>query len=279
MISVVILTKNEEQDLPECLTSVKWCDDVHIFDSFSTDNTVAIAEKFGAKITQRTFDNYASQRNASLSSIVYKHDWILILDADERIPKELHDEFINIIPKTPDNINGFRIQRRDYLYETWLKHAQITPYYIRLIRKGKAKYHREINEVIEVEGEIQNLTSFFIHFPFSKGMSHWLNKHNQYSSMEAKRWMDENNNNFNFSLKKALFSNDFNEKRYNQKGIYYKFPMRPLLKFFYMFFVRRAFLDGKAGVTYAILQSIYEYFIVLKTKELIAKNKTHNKSS
>lgn len=87
--------------------------------------------------------------------------------------------------------------------------------------------------------------------------------------MEAQRWLEEHVGNVDFSFSKALFSKDFSERRYHQKGIFYKLPARPLIKFFYMVFGRLAFLDGRAGLTYASLQAIYEYFIVLKTKELM----------
>ena len=269
MISVLILTKNEEQDLPDCLDSVSWSDDIHVFDSFSNDNTIKIAESKGAKVTQRIFDGYATQRNAALNNLNFKYSWILILDADERIPKLLENELKNNVKSAEENTNGFRIRRRDYLGDTWLKHSQITPFYIRLIRKGKAQYHREINEVLEVEGNVKEVNGYFNHYPFSKGFSFWLDKHNKYSTMEAIRWIEEHNSEEKFSFRKAIFSSDFSEMRYHQKGLFYKMPGRPIIKWCYMFFVRRAFLDGKAGITYSILQSIYEYFIVLKTKELL----------
>ncbi|MFN8358269.1 MAG: glycosyltransferase family 2 protein [Spirosomataceae bacterium] len=268
MLSILILTKNEEQDLPGCLQSVAWCDDVHVFDSFSEDQTIAVAEHYHAKISQRRFDNYAAQRNAALT-LPFLHEWILILDADERITKELYQEFCHVLPQVPQEVNGFRIRRRDFLYDTWLKHAQLSPFYIRLIRKGKAQYHRAVNEVVEVNGMVGQLEGYFDHFPFSKGHSHWLAKHNIYSTMEAQRWVEEHQGNFQFSVRRALFSKDFHERRYHQKGLFYKLPGRPLIKWLYMMFVRRAFLDGKAGITYAFLQSIYEYFIVLKTNELL----------
>jgi glycosyltransferase involved in cell wall biosynthesis len=274
MVSVLILTKNEQQDLPGCLASVSWCDDIHIFDSFSDDNTLEIAKNAGAKITQRKFDNYASQRNTSLTEIHYKHEWIFILDADERIPENLKIELIHRVKNVSKDVNGFRIRRRDFLGTTWLKNAQISPFFIRLVRKNKALYHREINEVIEIEGEVDQLDSFFDHYPFSKGYQHWLEKHNIYSSMEAKRWIEEYETKMQFSLKTAIFSKDFSEKRYHQKGLFYKLPFRPLIKWLYMVIIRRSFLDGKAGITYATLQCIYEYFIVLKTKELLAQQKS-----
>ena len=92
MLSILILTKNEEQDLPGCLQSVAWCDDVHVFDSFSEDQTIAVAEHYHAKISQRRFDNYAAQRNAALT-LPFLHEWILILDADEQRCELIHTQF------------------------------------------------------------------------------------------------------------------------------------------------------------------------------------------
>jgi len=269
MISVLILTKNEAQDLPGCLQSISWCDDIHVFDSFSDDETVTIAKKYGAIVTQRKFDNYASQRNSALDHLVFKYPWLFILDADERTPEILITELKELLINVDHNVSGFRIRRKDFLNDTWLKYSQISPFYIRLIRVGKARYHREINEVLEVDGDVLETIGYFNHYPFSKGYFHWLNKHNMYSNMEAKRWIEENDNNIEFSLKKAFFSKDFSEKRYHQKGLFYKMPGRPILKLGYLLFWRMAFLDGSAGFIYSTLQAIYEYFIVLKTKELI----------
>ncbi|WP_245826243.1 glycosyltransferase family 2 protein [Spirosoma rigui] len=270
MISVLILTKNEEQDLPGCLKSVSWSDDVHVFDSCSNDRTVDIAQQAGAHVTIRPFDGYASQRNAALGA-AFTNDWILILDADERVPLELVTELTKRIQQAGPEVSGFRIRRRDYFNNTWLKHSQMTPFYVRLVRKGKAHYHREINEVLQVDGTIQDVDGYFEHYPFSKGLSHWLSKHNVYSTLEAKRWIEENSGTIEFSLKKALFSKDFGEKRYHQKGLFYKIPGRPVIKWLYMVIWRRSFLDGYAGITNATLQAIYEYFIVIKTKEMLTK--------
>lgn len=268
MISILILTKNEEIDIEECIKSVLWSDDIHVFDSFSEDKTVEIARNLGAKVTQRVFDGYASQRNSALSTLNFKHDWIFILDSDERIPADLVPEMIQLIREGNNKFQGIQFRRRDFLWGKWLKYSQISPYYIRLVRRGKAKYHREINEVLEINGSVLESVLYFNHYPFSKGITHWINKHNSYSSMEALRNINQINENMKFSLKKAIFSKNFSEKRYHQKGLFYKLPGRPLIKFLYMFFLRRGFMDGYPGVTYTLLQCIYEYFIVLKLKEL-----------
>jgi len=273
MISVLILTKNEELDLPACLDSVSWCDDVFVFDSMSTDRTPEIASSEAAKrrgvhFVQRKFDGYSKQRNAALDGLPFRHDWIFILDADERPTPELSADMQRIVASAPAGVSGYRLRRRDFFQGTWLKHAQISPFYIRLVRRGKARYTREINEVLEVEGGIADLQSPLDHYPFSKGIAHWVSKHNVYSTMEA-QVVAEGLSHSHASWKIALFGKDFHERRIAQKAIFYKMPARPLIKWCYMMFVRRAILDGAAGIAYSNLQAIYEYMIVLKTKEIL----------
>ena len=266
-ISVLILTKNEEHDLPGCLASISWSDDIHVFDSFSTDSTVAIAQQAGAHVHQRTFDDYATHRNAALTTTPFKHPWVFLLDADERPTPELSREMQQLTLAVPDYISGFRLRRRDFLFGTWLKHAQISPFYIRLVRPSRAHYTRAINEVLEIEGRIADLSYPLDHFPFSKGIAHWVAKHNIYSTMEAEL-IHKQQGLQNPSLITALRHPEFHTRRLHQKAIFYRLPGRPIIKWLYMLLLRGAILDGAAGITYATLQSIYEYFIVLKTKEL-----------
>ena len=266
MISVLILTKNEEHDLPGCLASVAWSNDIHVFDSHSTDQTVAIAQAAGATVTQRVFDDYASHRNAAFQ-LPFKHPWLLILDADERPTPELSREMQQIVLAAAPETSGFRLRRRDFLFGTWLKHAQISPFYIRLVRPERSRYTRAINEVIEVAGPIAELSQPLDHFPFSKGIAHWVAKHNIYSTMEAEL-IHRQQGLRNPSLRTALLDPDFHARRLHQKALFYKLPGRPVIKWLYMMFLRRAILDGYAGLTYATLQSFYEYLIVVKTREL-----------
>lgn len=266
MISVLILTRNEQLDLPGCLGSVSWSDDVHVFDSYSTDGTVEIARGAGVHVHQRVFDDYATHRNASLA-IEFLHPWVLILDADERPTAELCAEMLEAARSAAEDVAGFRVRRRDFLFGTWLKHAQISPFYIRLVRPGKARYTRAVNEVLEASGRLADLVQPLDHFPFSKGIAHWIAKHNTYSTMEAELIVRQQGLQ-DPSWRKALRDPDFHTRRLHQKAIFYRLPGRPLIKWFYMVLLRRSFLDGWAGLTYATLQSVYEYFIVLKVKEL-----------
>jgi glycosyltransferase involved in cell wall biosynthesis len=278
MISVLILTKNEEQDLPGCLQSVTWCDDIHVFDSFSDDRTVDIALKAGAKVTQRKFDNWSAHQNWGLANIPFKHSWVLYIDADERVSSSLHDA-LKIFDFEKSEAVALTVQRRDFAWDgTWLKHAQISPYYMRLFRPEKMRYERLVNPVSIPDGPTGKIEGFLDHYPFSKGFRFWIQRHLGYADLEASMRLEDIASGTSFSLSKALFSRDFTEKRYHQKGLFYKLPGRPLFKLGYMIFGRMAFLDGRAGLTYSMLQAIYEYFIVLKTREL-QKGQTHKQKA
>jgi glycosyltransferase involved in cell wall biosynthesis len=266
MISVLILTRNEEQDLPACLDSVAWSDDIHVFDSESTDRTTELARERGATVTTRRFDGYASQRNAAMQ-LPFKHPWVLVLDADERPTPALSAEMQQAVTAAPQAVSGFRIRRRDFLWGTWLKHAQMTPFYVRLLRVGHVHYSRDINEVVEVSGDIRELHAPLDHFAFSKGLSHWVAKHNDYSTREAKL-LASGDATRKASLRQAFFAANFHERRVAQKAIFYRLPARPLIKWVYMMFVRGAILDGHAGVMYATLQGFYEYLIEVKCREI-----------
>jgi glycosyltransferase involved in cell wall biosynthesis len=271
LISVLILTRNEAADLPGALASVRGLngadgDDIHVLDSFSTDATPQIAVAAGAHLHQRVFDNYAAQRNFGFS-LPFRYPWLFILDADERPTPELFHEMPERAAAAGDAVSGFRLRRRDFLFGTWLKHAQLSPLYIRLVRPERSRYVRAINEVLEVEGEILDLVQPLDHFPFSRGIAHWVDRHNRYSTMEA-QLIHSQQGLQNPSWKMALTSSDFHTRRLHQKAIFYQMPGRPLIKWCYMMFVRGAFLDGRAGVAYANLASWYEYLIVCKTREL-----------
>ncbi|HKQ30645.1 MAG TPA: glycosyltransferase family 2 protein [Burkholderiales bacterium] len=280
MISVLIVTKNEAQDLPGCLESVRWCDDVHVYDSFSTDDTVAIARAFGAHVTEHVEGDRglafggdeAAHRNWGLHNLPFRHEWVLQLDADERVPAVLVEEMTRAVQGSPHA--AFQIRRRDFLASTWLRHVQATPYYLRLFRPRCLRFERLINSVSIVDGSIGKLNGYFDHFPFSKGISHWIAKHNHYSTLEARQIADNRRLGARFSVVKAFTAKEFHERRYHQKELFYRLGARPLFKFFILFFVKRGFLDGRAGFTYAMLQSMYEYMIVLKSRELerVVKN-------
>jgi len=278
MISVLIFTKNEEQDLPGCLGSARWSGDIHVCDSGSTDGTVVIARRAGASVMlmaprngQALFGgNEAEHKNWALSHIPFQHEWVLHLDADERVTPELARSIQQAVRNPGDNV-AFRMRRRDFWGDSWLKHVQASSSYPRLFRPEKMRYERLINPVSIADGPVGELDGFLDHYPFSKGLAHWLSRHNSYSSLEAQQILTNRAANRKFSLKQAFFGKTFEERRSHQKALFYRLPGRPLVKFLLLYVGKRGFLDGHAGFQYALLQSFYEYTIVLKTRELARK--------
>jgi glycosyltransferase involved in cell wall biosynthesis len=273
-LSVLVLTKNEERDLPGCLNSVSWCDDVHVLDSGSTDGTCDIARRFGASVVTRTYadstkifgGDEAAHRNWSLRNTAFRYPWVLLLDADERVTGELRVAILEAV-KSPGSNVAFRIQRRDFLGNTWLKHVQAVPFYLRLFRPEKLRYERFVNPVSIADGPVGEVGGFLDHYPFSKGVSHWLERHNAYSSLEARQIAENRRVHAKPSVYKALMAGDSHERRLHQKELFYRVPFRPLVKFCILYFGKRGLLDGRAGFQYAVLQAIYEYMIVLKVRE------------
>ena len=196
-----------------------------------------------------------------------------MLDADERLSFDAASEMMNAIhenglrARQGDYLEpvAYQIRRRDFLFGRHLKHVQATPYYVRLFRPDYVHYERLINPVTVVNGPIEKLDVCIDHYPFSKGFAHWIAKHNSYSTLEARQAYLSCES---FSLKLAFFSRDFSQRRRNQKQLFLRLPFRPLAKFVILYLLKLGFLDGSPGLTYALLQSIYEYFIVIKTFEI-----------
>jgi glycosyltransferase involved in cell wall biosynthesis len=262
--SVLILTLNEEKNLPGALESLWGCDDVVIFDSGSSDRTVEIARTWGARVENRAFDNYAAQRRAGLS-LLFRHEWVLMLDADERVTPELMSEMSDAVAKAPPDVCMFRMRRKDMFLGTWLKHSSGYPtWFGRLVRPGRVRIEREVNEEYVPLGEYGNLAQHLEHFPFNRGLDHWVEKHNQYSTMEA---LQLHRTRRGSSGPSGLFSRDPVLRRKSLKQLAYRLPFRPVVAFLYLYVWRRGFLDGKAGYIYCRLRYIYEELIDLKAME------------
>ncbi len=271
MISVLILTLNEEINLPGCLESVKWCDDIVIYDSHSTDRTVEIAREAGARVFQRSFDNYANQRNAALTQVEYRHPWLLMLDADEHATPAVEQEIRKIVDSGEESITLYHIRRKDMFFGKWLRRSSGYPtWFGRFFRVGKVRVEREINEEYHTDGKVGHLQEHLIHYPFNKGVAFWFERHNRYSSIEASSLLQEVR--VPLELRK-LFSSDPIIRRRILKQIAYRMPGRPFLVFCYLYLFRLGILDGRAGLTYCILRSIYEYMIDIKLKELRRREK------
>lgn len=264
-VSVAILTLNEESTLPACLASVQWSDDIVVLDSFSHDKTLEVARSRNARVVQRDFDGYASQRNAALA-LPFRNPWVLMLDADERVPGDLRDEMLSAVRRASNKTSIFRVRRKDFFMGRWLKRSSGYPtWFGRLLRVGRVRVEREINEQYHADGEVAPLLSHLHHYPFSKGVAFWLERHNRYSTMEAQALETEMHSPVAVS---GLLSRDPSFRRQTAKQLAYRLPLRPLLVLGYLLVVRGGILDGRPGVSYAILRSIYEYMIDIKRTEL-----------
>ena len=262
--SVLILTLNEAQNLPRCLESVAWSDDIVVLDSFSSDDTVEIARRAGARVFQRRFDNERNQRAASLE-IPFRHPWVFNPDADEITPPELRDEILRVAadPNRPEA--AFRVRFKTMFLGTWIKHSSLYPtWVVRLLRPEAVRFEREINLRYVIHGAEGRLENHLLHYSFNNGMTAWLEKHNRYSSAEAREMLAAAEKDFN---PRELLRRDPVARRRAIKELSFRLPARPTLRFLYSYFFRLGFLDGGAGYHYCRLAAAYEHMISLKALE------------
>lgn len=273
-ISILILTKNEEINIEQCIQAVSWSDDIVVFDSFSDDRTVELAEKLGARVIQRKFDNWSAHQNWGVENIKFKHPWVYYTDADETCDDQLREELLALEEKG-EGFSAFQVRRKDFFMGRWLKRSQIYPTWItRVFRPDKIRYERLVNPVAVVDGETGLLEGHIIHYPFSHGVGHWFDRHNKYSDMEAQDLIGEVSEKFRFT---ELFSRDAAIQRRALKTLAYRMPGRPLLMFCYLYFFRLGLLDGLPGFRYSIMRSMYEYMIDLKVAEHRYRKTTERK--
>lgn len=277
MISVLILTFNEERNLPACLKSVTWSDDVLVLDSFSTDKTVEIARVAGVRVLQNRFVNFAEQRNFGLEQGGLKHEWVLHLDADETVPPDLQNEMV-LCAHASDK-DAFRLASKLMFQDHWLRHSGMYPsYQVRFGRRDKLRFvqvghgQRE-NLPAERLGTLQHALK---HYSFSKGIHDWVEKHNRYSTDEARHFV---NDLAGCPLDWAgLFAlGDAMRRRRVLKHFAFHLPFRPAFRFFYMYCLKLGFLDGIAGFRYCCLLAFYEFLMTLKIQELRRQANSGNK--
>jgi glycosyltransferase involved in cell wall biosynthesis len=264
-VSILILTLNEEANLADCIESCGWSDDIVVCDSMSEDRTLEIAKAKGARVIQRLFDNYAAQRNAALTTVQYKNPWVLMVDADERIPRELAREIEVTVAGAAADVALFRMRRKDFFLGKWLRRSSGYPsWFGRLIRLGRVRVEREVNEEYIADGRVGHLDAHLHHYPFNKGIAYWFERHNRYSTMEAIAKMSMHNDRI---VLRELFARDPINRRRMLKQFLYRLPLRPLIVFIYLYIVRLGFLDGRAGFYFSRMRAAYEMLIDLKVIE------------
>lgn len=270
VISVVILTKNEEQDLPACLKAISWCKDIHVLDSGSTDRTLKIATEYGAKTSFNKFESFGKQRNFALHNLDLVNDWVLFLDADEIATPKFRLAVEKAIGDSNDNIAGFYCCWKMMLEDRWLKHCDNFPkWQFRLLRKGRATFtdfgHGQKEG--EVSGEIGYIEEPYLHYSFSKGWTQWITRHNAYSTLEAVARIKNRPPLLN------IFKKNSSTRNPALKSWLSLVPGWPLIRFFHAYFINLGFLEGVPGFIYSTNMAYHEFLIQIKMREIRLKQK------
>lgn len=267
MFSIYILTYNEELDIAACIESALLSDDVVVVDSYSSDRTVEIASRYDIRVVQHRFESHGRQRTWMLEEVPAKHDWIYILEADERMTPELFQECLEAI-KTSEYV-GYYAAERVMFMGRWIRHSTQYPrYQLRLLQRGKVWFTDYGHTEREVcEGATNFLKETYPHYTSGKGLSRWIDKHNRYSTDEAEETLRQLQQG-SVNWRELFFGRSEVQRRRALKDLSLRLPFRPLVRFLYMYFFLGGVLDGKAGFTWCTLQAFYEYLILLKVWEL-----------
>lgn len=273
-VSILIPIKNEAKNLPRCLQSVAWSDDVFVVDSASTDGSRQIAEALGAKVVQFQFNGvWPKKKNWALENLPFKYDWVFILDADEVLPPGAEAELRAIACDPHPAAEGYWINRRFRFMGRWLRHAYYPNWNLRFFKHRLGRYEQltsvdtqsgdnEVHEHVVVRGRAGFLKCEMDHYAFPS-VAVFVEKHNRYSNWEAR-----------VALERYLHASEGHLQmgnvgwRRKLKQLSHRLPCREWLRFLYVYVWQRGFLDGREGYYFARLHGFYEFLSVAKTFEL-----------
>jgi len=248
VLSVAIITHNEEKNIKGALESVKWADEIVVVDAFSTDRTPEICRQYTDKVFSVKWSGFAEQKNKAVS--LTDNPWVLVLDADERVTEGLRDEIIKVLTNTA-GIDGYYIPRKNYFSGKWIKHGGWWPdYTLRLFKKEKGKIERrEVHETIRINGKTGYLKNPLEHYTY-RDIQDYLKRMETYSTLAARE----------------LFKN-------NRRASVFDVVFRPMATFCRMFFLRLGILDGIYGIILACLYSLYTYNKYSKLRKMNRQSK------
>lgn len=243
MITVAILTKNEEKNIIDCIKSVEWCDEIIIVDDYSTDKTIENVQKLNngkIRIYKHKLDNdFAKQRNYALEKA--KSEWVLFIDADERVTVSLQYEILATINGQIESQNGYYLKRKDTMWGKTLRHGELNKIkFLRLAKKNKGLWKGDVHETWDVSGRKGELGNPIIHLPH-QDIKTFLEEINFYTTLRSEEL-------FNKRIKT------------NSLQIIYK----PVGKFLYNYIIRLGFLDGIRGLMFAIIMSMHSFLVRAK---------------
>ena len=283
-ITVIILTYNEQRNLPDCINSIKsFVNEIIVVDSFSSDDTIEIAKSFSCKTYQNKFINQAKQFIWATNNLELTNEWILRIDADERWTKEGFEELKKIIGE--DSADGVYVKMKIFFMGRWIKHGGFYPnYFLRVYKKSKGKMEdRWMDEHISVVGKtiISNIDVIESNYDRQKNISLWTDKHNSYSTREAVEFLI-----LKYKLKEMdsvanIFGNKTEKKRWLKENLYFRIPLflRPFLYYIHRYIFKFGFLDGKEGFIFHYLHAFWYRFLVdVKVHQIEQLAKKENKS-
>jgi glycosyltransferase involved in cell wall biosynthesis len=272
-VSVIVPIKNEAGNLPRCLDSIRWADEIFVVDSQSTDASVEVAQQHGAEVVQFQFNGtWPKKKNWALENLPFRNEWVFILDADEVLPPEAEQEFAKAIAEAGETA-GYWINRRFRFMGKWLRHSYYPNWNLRLFRHSLGRYEKlteadtrsgdnEVHEHVIVRGSTGRLRCEMDHYAFPS-VEVFIEKHNRYSNWEARVSADRQ-----LAGSGAQISSGQVERRRKLKQFSQRLPFRPLLRFLYIYVWQKGFLDGREGYYFARLHALYEFLSVAKTYEL-----------
>jgi glycosyltransferase involved in cell wall biosynthesis len=270
-VSVLVFTLNEEKNLDTCLDCLDWCDDKFVVDSYSTDRTRDICEGRGVPFVQHAFDGFGTQRNWALQNLDLKYDWVLILDADERVPPELSLELAQLAATNRPHMGAYRLKRRFYMWGRWLRYSSLYPsWVVRFVHRRKVEYvNRGHGETQKVNGEVGEIRSFLID-ENHKGLDEWFSRHVRYARKEAEYELDREELPWTI---RSVFDADPLQRRAALKRFAGAVPGRAQIYFLYCYIARLGFLDGRDGFVFCRMKSIYQNMIAIEKHDLRKRQK------
>lgn len=283
-ITVIILTYNEQINLKGCIDSVfNYVDEIIIVDSFSTDETIPIAEAYKIKWYQNKFINQAKQFIWALANVKIKNEWILRLDADERWTKEGLEELRDIIEK--DKADGVYVKMKIFFMGRWIKHGGFYPnFFLRVYKKSRGRMEdRWMDEHIKIDGRtlVSDIDVIESNYDRQKNIGLWTDKHNKYSTREAIEFLIQKHKLKQLDSVAKFWGKKTERKRWFKEKFYFRLPLfiRPFLYYIHRYIFKLGLLDGKEGFIFHYMHALWYRFLVdVKVYQIEKLAKQENKS-
>jgi glycosyltransferase involved in cell wall biosynthesis len=266
-LAVLILTANEEKNIGKCVRSIlPLTNRIFVVDSGSTDGTVALCRELGVTVAERAWTTYADQFNWGLDHCDFGTDWVMRMDADEELLPELVDALRGFLAQPDPDVTGVYIRRRVYFMGRWIRHGSYYPtWLLRVFRTGVGRCEAlwMDEHIVLSRGRSIEIAADIID-KNNKDLTFWTDKHNKYASREVRDIVERRRDASDGVLESGLGQGQASRRRWLKDNVYSRMPLfvRPFLYFFYRYFVRLGFLDGREGLIFHFLQGFWYRFLV-----------------